>query len=143
MTQPGNPKRSREDGDESSDKAKRARTDDRRAGGNQVRLPMSRVILSQYYPSVVTLREYVLSRLPTTSRIRKRKISRLGTAIGVLTKVETEVSRLLDTTLVGLSGEPYDQTDERWGKWVTFSQKNDESHVSLSGKGTFSHSDVW
>ncbi|CAI4216743.1 unnamed protein product [Parascedosporium putredinis] len=104
--------------------------------------PPSRALLNLYYQRVTTLREYLLSRLPATSRARKKKISRLGTTTAVLSERETRVYHLLDTTLVGLSDKPYDQSEDRWREWVTYSQKHDGSHVSLTGDPAFSQSEI-
>lgn len=134
MAQPRSSKRARKEVDQIP-KPKRLRT-----SGNSP--PTSRDMLSRYYPTVVTLREYLLSRLPPTSRMRKKKLARLGTTIGVLNEVETTVCHFLDTTLVGVTEKPYDQSEERWQEWVTFSQKNDDSHVSLTGDAAFSQSEV-
>ncbi|KAI1813578.1 hypothetical protein GGS20DRAFT_470747 [Poronia punctata] len=92
-------------------------------------------ILSQYYPQVQTLREYVIAKLPATSRIRRRKV----TAVGIVSKspdkapseVERSLGALLDTTFVGI---PSSATDEegRLEEWRHFSQRGDESYVTLS-----------
>ena len=102
-------------------------------------------ILTQYYPTVLTLREYVLSRLPSTSRIRRKKIFRIGRGPSPLSETETRVSHLLDTTLVGAPEISKEQLDERWKERVTYSQMNEESEVTLSdvfGKATFSQAEV-
>lgn len=92
-------------------------------------------LLLQYYPHVLTLREYALSKLPKTSRIRRRKIAVLGldAAGKVLTDVERSLGRFLDAVLVGLDKVDADPpADNRWEQWISFSQKNDESYVTLS-----------
>ena len=95
-------------------------------------------LLSQYYPGLQTLRAYILVQLPSSSRLRRKKITSLGKP-GDATFMEAEVqlSRLLDSTLVGHCGTPRApaeplQDDGRWEKWLEFSQKGDESYVTLS-----------
>lgn len=106
---------------------------------------ISHPILAQYYPVVLTLREYVLSRLPSTSRLRRKKISRIGRGPGPLSETEARVSHLLDTTLVGAPEISKDQLDERWKQRVTYSQTNEDSTVTLSdvfGNASFSQAEV-
>ncbi len=61
-------------------------------------------LLVQYYPSIKTLREYALSKLPESSRLRRKKVAAVGLAVGppgkVLTDRERAMGHLLDTTLV-------------------------------------------
>ncbi|SPO00927.1 related to telomerase reverse transcriptase [Cephalotrichum gorgonifer] len=112
---------------------------------NQARSSVTHSLLAQYYPSVLTLRSYVLSKLPSTSRIRRKKIARIGKDPGPLSEAETQVSHLLDTTLVGVPEKSKDQSGERWKKFESFSQRNDESSVTLSdvfGKATFSQAEI-
>jgi len=95
-------------------------------------------LLSQYYPELRTLRTYVLAKLPSSSRIRRKKISSLGSPRDTPpTEAEARLTRLLDTTLVGSRREGRGnagtaELDGRWEKWLTFSQKGDESYVTLS-----------
>jgi len=95
-------------------------------------------LLSQYYPRLRTLRAYVLEKLPSSSRLRRRKISSVGSPRDTtVTDAETQLCRLLDSTLVGshAEGQPRAGTlevDGRWQKWLDFSQTGDESYVSLS-----------
>ncbi|KNG48986.1 telomerase reverse transcriptase [Stemphylium lycopersici] len=63
-------------------------------------------VLQRLYPQVSTLRHYLLSRLPSSSKNRHRRISQLGRAapapgIGPAQQVDSAVVRLLDTALVG------------------------------------------
>ncbi|KAK3356163.1 hypothetical protein B0H65DRAFT_439316 [Neurospora tetraspora] len=121
--------------------------------------PITQTLLSLYYPQILTLRQYALSKLPKSSRIRRKKIAAVGLSSNTPdqeTKVlETALGLLLDTTLV-CSRDPPDTTqtqkkqkpDYRWEQWVSFSQggnKGDESHVTLSDglKGAlYSQSDI-
>ncbi|RYP70145.1 hypothetical protein DL771_005657 [Monosporascus sp. 5C6A] len=94
-------------------------------------------MLEQFYPQVRNLRDYILSRLPPSSRIRRRKVAAIGkvgeSQNSALSDVEQSVGALLDTTLVGIPEKPScGSTDDRWEQWTTFSQKGDESYVTLS-----------
>lgn len=40
--------------------------------------PITQTLLSIYYPQTLTLRQYALSKLPKSSRIRRKKISQVG-----------------------------------------------------------------
>lgn len=107
-------------------------------------------LLAQYYPELQTLRQFALAKLPASSRIRRRKIASLGLGQPSPDKPHTAeelaLADLLDTTIVARRG--HDDTsgaDHRWQQWVSFSQKGDESYVTLSDglKGsTFSQSEV-
>ncbi|EGO53691.1 hypothetical protein NEUTE1DRAFT_19417, partial [Neurospora tetrasperma FGSC 2508] len=133
--------------------------------------PITQALLSIYYPQTLTLRQYALSKLPKTSRIRRKKIAALGLSSSfpspspapapasekpsAAQALEQALGTLLDTTLV-CSHDPPDITskkeksDYRWEQWVGFSQggggtKGDESHVTLSDglKGAmYSQSDI-
>ncbi|OTA01947.1 hypothetical protein A9Z42_0022850 [Trichoderma parareesei] len=95
--------------------------------------PVKKDILQQHYPLVCTLREYVLSELPDTSRIRRKKIAALGSGPDV-NEAETQLARVLDTALVG-TGPSIPKSDpgaSTWEQWVSFSQKGDESYVTIS-----------
>ncbi len=94
--------------------------------------------MDRYYPNIVTLREYVLAGLPRTSRIRRKKIACIGTPQKPpgksATDAELALGRLLDSTLVAFRDkEPGAGNDNRWEQWIEFSQKADESYVTLSG----------
>ncbi|GKT48289.1 uncharacterized protein ColSpa_08470 [Colletotrichum spaethianum] len=106
-------------------------------------------VLQQYYDTVQTLREYLLSKLPGSSRLRRKKIASLGKDEIQPSKeghdLILELSLLLDTTLVCTHHRPQAQTDSRWEQWRSFSQKADESIVSASGdlaSATCSQSEV-
>lgn len=113
-------------------------------------VPVSHALLRHYFAEIKTLREYLVSRLPSSSRLRRKKITRLGRHPGSLASekrdqniTETLLSNLLDSTLVGMPLNPRQQhhkqqqdlgrDDDRWQKWISFSQKGDESYVTLSG----------
>jgi hypothetical protein len=66
--------------------------------------PLDHPVLRRFYPALCTLRHHLLSRLPTASRSRRRRISTLGLQDQGQTEVEidVELARLLDSTLVGI-----------------------------------------
>lgn len=106
-------------------------------------------LLAQYYPEIQTLRQYALSRLPSSSRIRRKKIALVGSDRSDPQKPtsadEQALGDLLDSTLVGRRPFPDADPDHRWNQWVGFSQKGDESYVTLSDglRGSiFSQSEV-
>jgi telomerase reverse transcriptase len=82
------------------------------------------------------LRQYALSKLPPSSRIRRRKIASVGLAKTPPEKAATEdelaVGELLDSTIVALRHHAEAGHDHRWEQWLGFSQKVDESDVTLS-----------
>ncbi|KXH63750.1 telomerase reverse transcriptase [Colletotrichum salicis] len=95
-------------------------------------------LLQQHYDVVQTLREYLLSKLPGSSRLRRKKIASLGKDGAPRARIQDhdivpKLSSLLDTTLVCTQQRPGAQTDSRWEQWMSFSQKADDSVVSLSG----------
>ncbi|KAH0423512.1 telomerase reverse transcriptase [Colletotrichum camelliae] len=105
---------------------------------NAVRQP----ILLQYYDDVQNLREYLLSRLPSSSRLRRKKIACIGLSRASLAKealpAEADLSRLLDSTLVCMHRQTKARAESRWKDWRSFSQKGndskcDDSTISLSG----------
>ncbi|KAI8178655.1 Telomerase reverse transcriptase [Colletotrichum sp. SAR 10_75] len=69
-------------------------------------------VLLQYYDNVQNLREYLLSRLPSSSRLRRKKIASIGLSRTSLAKealpAEADLSKLLDSTLT-LKASPWPQ----------------------------------
>lgn len=58
-----------------------------------------------------------------------------GTPAPAVSDTERAVAALLDDALVGVSAESSSRdvpADNRWEQWTTFSQKVDESYVTLS-----------
>ena len=106
-------------------------------------------LLARYYSDIQTLRQYVLSSLPASSRVRRRKIASVGAAGRAserpLTEDELALGELLDSTVVARRCHAEDRQDHRWEQWVAFSQKGDESSATLSDglKGSiYSQSEV-
>jgi hypothetical protein len=103
-------------------------------------------LLAQYYPRVLSLREYLLSKLPPTSKIRRKQILTVGRNLGGATRERDQaLAHALDKTLVGILKQSELSREERWQQWTSFSQKADTSVSTLaniSGIGLFSHPDV-
>jgi len=64
------------------------------------------------------------------------------------TEPELLLGRLLDSALVGTQHQPEaaPPVDDRWEKWTTFSQRGDESYVTLAGGAAatlFCQAEVW
>lgn len=94
--------------------------------------PVKRDLLRQTYPSVLTLREYTLLKLPRCSRLRRKKITSLGKA-STATKLEGALSTFLDSTLICGPNVVPQSDDAAYEQWLSFSQRGDDSHVTLSG----------
>lgn len=60
---------------------------------------ISHPVLSHVYPQVLTLRQYVLSKLPGASKGRRRRIQHAG----LENDEEKELGHFLDRTLVGMA----------------------------------------
>lgn len=107
----------------------------------QVPDAMKHALLAQYYPAVLTLRQYLLDNLPASSRLRRRKIAAVGSDPSTDQRpdgIAAQLATLLDTTLVGLHVLPKhlakSQSESRLQQWIDYSQR-DDSHVTLSGSG--------
>jgi hypothetical protein len=105
-------------------------------------VPVKRDLLACLYPRCVTLREYVLHKLPKSSKIRRRKIQYLGQA-GTRSELENSLCQLLDTSLVCYADIEDHTVESRWSQWLSFSQRADDSNVTLSGTSSeFCQSEV-
>ncbi len=97
---------------------------------------MKHALLAQYYPEIQTLRQYALAKLPASSRLRRRKIASVGLVRSAAEKAPTEdettLGDLLDSTIVACRYHAEAADDHRWEQWLGFSQKGDESYVTLS-----------
>ena len=133
-------------------KRKRSRTDHHidsdREGQKIADHPKSRdsvvkdALLAQFYPQVISLREFLISKLPPSSKIRRKKIRSVGKKAD--SEIDQKLSKFLDQTLVGVSKHKEVSQEERWQQWTTFSQKADDSvsFANQSGVGIFSQSEV-
>ena len=106
-------------------------------------------ILSRYYRRVTTLREYLLDRIPPTSKQRRRRIANLGMKQNPITVSnkpgtiptpldhqqdinckENDLVQLLDSTLIGVNEDPNPAvTRERRQQYVTFTQSEERSFL--------------
>ncbi|XMA14564.1 hypothetical protein WAI453_007355 [Rhynchosporium graminicola] len=100
-------------------------------------------LLARYYPQILSLKDYLLSKLPKSSKIRRKKIASVGKKPGDK-KTDQELAQFLDETLVGVSKFKEVTHEERWKQWTTFSQRPDDSvsFANLSGVGTFSQTEI-
>jgi hypothetical protein len=128
----------------------------RQKTGEGVFAPCQHLVLSRYYPKVQTLRQYLLSWLPKSSKSRRRKIAALtplGDAecrrdgqLGQENQSEAEdvreLSRLLDTTLVGVLDATGTRTASRAKDFEQFTQQLSSVTPSSFGEGTTSQSEV-
>ena len=127
---------------------------DARPGLNRL---IANSMLPLYYPRVTTLREYLLSRLPASSRSRRRRIlaccassrddavpapeSAQGSAS---TRRQGKVAELLDTIVVGYHDVKIANEDEEAlvHDWEQFSQKARSTGMSGVGDMSITLSDV-
>ncbi|KAL2212499.1 hypothetical protein CC79DRAFT_421481 [Sarocladium strictum] len=102
--------------------------------------PVQRDLLTQYYSSVTTLREYLLSSLPRSSRLRRKRLSSLCSAAD-RGELESQLATLLDTALVCAAKTNTNKDEVRWAQWAAFSsaQKHDDSTVTISNGLSGSH----
>ncbi|KAF0638481.1 hypothetical protein FPSE5266_10706 [Fusarium pseudograminearum] len=94
---------------------------------------VKRDLLDRCYDKVTTLREYILLKLPPRSRLRRKKVASVGEGDDV-GELESNLSRLLDTSLVGFNNDQQNVKDDdiRKKQLIEFTQRGDESYVSLS-----------
>lgn len=59
-------------------------------------------VISRYYSQVVSLRTFLLSSLPSSSKSRRRKVA----------SIDNKLAHLLDTTLVGIDKQPDEATTQ-------------------------------
>lgn len=141
-------------------KRKRATSSSKNAEGDQRRqkiatkgeslTPSSRssiikqALLAQYYPQVSSLREYLLSELPTGSKVRRKKISCFGRRSDD-EESDKELSQFLDHTLIGAAKCNAEQQEQRWQLRREIAQQEDDSILyctNMSGDGLYSQSEV-
>lgn len=100
-------------------------------------------LLKLYYLEVFSLREYLLSKLPPTSKVRRRKIMSLGRNHQKSESDEdSKVALALDQTLIGVFEFKEKETAdaERQQLWTSFSQRrtqDDSRVVEKSVLGSF------
>lgn len=115
-----------------------------KANGNQApsTAETSHPVISLYYRQVVTLRQYILQRIPKSSKSRRRRIAAVrggdGNVAGNLDDPGTgktqdrDLANILDTTLVGIWKElPPTQSQTRRRDFVAFSQAQSAAATQL------------
>jgi telomerase reverse transcriptase len=110
---------------------------------------VKQALLSQYYPKVLTLRKYLLLKLPASSNVRRKKISAVkrrvqSDRVDEIERDDSNLAEYLDQTLVGVQEEE-SLKDERWKQWTCFSQRPDNSESTVrsgDGDGDCSQSEV-
>lgn len=106
--------------------------------GDQRRSTQSHPVLSRYYPRVVSLRQYLLEQLPSTSKARRRRIASLGkprhkdvekAANGDSDESDKELAVLLDQTLIGVSKKTTSAAvvEARQREFAAFTQSEERS----------------
>lgn len=128
--------------------SKRVKVNEDAAASAAVRHPT----LSLYYPCVFTLREHVLSRLPASSKTRRRKVAALGRSAtksrssvreGTEGDIEAVLVKLLDCTLVcRRHNEPKLAFDNREKKLRAFCQRTEGVDESSLLEGNTPQSEV-
>lgn len=84
-------------------------------------------VLALCYTKVLTLRDYLLTRLPPASRVRRKKLQELSNPIH---------NSLLDTYLVGISSDPSTKIkQQRVREFVTFTQTLGSTRRCHTGQG--------
>lgn len=92
-------------------------------------------VLRRLYPGVLSLRHYLLSRLPASSKYRRRRLTQLGLHHHAQHHLDADLAQLLDATLIGIprtadaAGQD-EAAKDRARDIDTFSQQ-------LSSAGTF------
>jgi len=91
-------------------------------------------VLSYYYAGAVSLRQYILSKLPHNAKGRRRAIAQIGLQCGS-TSCEISLAKILDTYIVSV----YDtsnttESQHRNDDFVTFTQQC--SDVTRSGQAS-------
>ncbi|KAH0538165.1 hypothetical protein FGG08_005223 [Glutinoglossum americanum] len=133
--------------DEPRKKAKTNHSPGRRRLGCESSATISHPLLSLYYPRVATLRDYLISRLPSSSKTRQRRIASLGIvtygpAIGKEGADADEEGRditgkalatLLDSTLVGVPIHARSDSTNRLKELETYSQHHSASADHTEG----------
>jgi hypothetical protein len=102
-------------------------------------------VLAQYYPQVLSLREYLLSKLPPTSKTRRKKISSVGKKARPNAQNDEVFATFLDRTLIGVRSNKDVPQQERLQQWTSFTQHvdtSDSGFANLSGVGIYSQSEV-
>ncbi|RMZ38088.1 telomerase reverse transcriptase [Aspergillus flavus] len=103
-------------------------------------LEQTHPVISIYYRRVVTLRQYLLERIPKSSKSRRGRIASVRShdpsRAGCSGDQDEELSQLLDTTLVGILKEPTAGSDqERRRELAEFTASPDRSLLASTDTG--------
>ncbi|RDA96012.1 hypothetical protein CP533_5880, partial [Ophiocordyceps camponoti-saundersi (nom. inval.)] len=93
--------------------------------------PVQRDLLRQQFPTVQSLRAHLICKLPSSSRLRRKKIALLGLR-NCCREIERDLGRVLDSTLIGSHARSSDLDDCVHQQFLSFSQRADDSNVTLS-----------
>lgn len=116
--------------------------------------PVKQALLTKYYPSVLCLRDYLLSKLPASSKVRRKKLLSVGrkTSANIESQDGDEdededliLGDFIDKTLIGISSNNGLSQEDRLKEWVSFSQRGDVSVSTIansSGNDLYSQSEV-
>lgn len=101
---------------------------------------ISHPVISLYYQHVVPLREYLLQRLPVTSKSRRRRILTLGSREDQDPNAQSHTSQtlaqLLDSTLVGVLKESSPTLNsERQKQYSSFNESQLRSSLVSTDTG--------
>lgn len=116
--------------------------------------PVKQALLAKYYPNVLCLRDYLLSKLPVNSKVRKKKLLSVGRKTSANTEGQDDdedehenhvLGDFLDGTLIGVSSHNGLSQENRLKEWNSFSQQGDISVSTIansSGTDIYSQSEV-
>lgn len=107
---------------------------------------VKQAVLATYFPKVCTLREYLVSKLPPRSKIRRKKILSVGHQPKPGCEEEQAcLAKFMDKTLIGVLQNADITQTERTQQWAAVSQREETSvsgFADCTGVGTFSQSEV-
>ncbi|KAJ8070628.1 hypothetical protein OCU04_000999 [Sclerotinia nivalis] len=100
--------------------------------------PVKQALLNKYYPNVLCLRDYLLSKLPVSSKVRRKKLLSVGRKASANIQYQDGnddedededrvLGDFLDGTLIGVSSNNGLSQEDRVKEWVSFSQRGDVS----------------
>ncbi|QSZ30101.1 hypothetical protein DSL72_004621 [Monilinia vaccinii-corymbosi] len=116
--------------------------------------PVKQVLLAKYYPRVLCLRDYLLSKLPVSSKVRKKKLLSVGRKTSATTEdqggdgdggEDRLLGDFLDSTLIGASSNNGLSQEDRLKEWNSFSQRGDLSVSTIAnsiGADLYSQSEI-
>ncbi|KAF7867253.1 hypothetical protein EAF04_005336 [Stromatinia cepivora] len=103
--------------------------------------PVKQALLNKYYPNVLCLRDYLLSKLPVPSKVRRKKLLSVGRKVSANIQYEDDdddededrlLGDFLDGTMIGVSSNNGLSQEDRLKEWVSFSQRGDVSVSTIA-----------